>query len=131
MRGILYLLAFAGVAVAQGNVTLSTSPVPSSPSAADAKTEEPVFSVAGGGGYNTCKATTKTVTPKPVYVTITEKVKETQTITSTCYETVHDTKTLTSTTTCTVVSSSWFPLHCIASPLLLHQTKFTYPGQLE
>lgn len=115
MRGIPYLLAFAGAAFAQGNVTFSTSPVPLSPSTADAKTEEPVFSTAGGGGHNTCKATTTIYKPKPIYLTVTENIKETQTVTSTCYETVHDTRTLTSTTTCTVVSYSCFSIKSVTA----------------
>lgn len=116
MRGISYLLVLAGVAAAQSNLTVQTSQIPPSPSAAtDATTEEPLFSIAGYG-YPTCQPTTKWVTLKPVTITITSKVpgpKETKTITSTCYETTtkHDTTTLTSTTTCTEVSLLFLSVH--------------------
>jgi hypothetical protein len=94
MRGIFYLLAIAGITAAQGNQTVSAATL--SPTT----TEEAVFSVAGGGGYNTCKAAT-TVTKwndKPYTLVVTSY----KTTTSTCYETKTSTKL--STTTCTVVS---------------------------
>ncbi len=106
MRGLLYLLAVAGVVAAQDNQTVRTPQAPPSPST----TDEPLFSVAGGGAYKheTCQAVTKTHThwkDKPYTLTITQPK---ETVTTTCYETttVHDTttSTLTSTTTCTVVS---------------------------
>lgn len=129
MRGFSYLLVLAGVVAARGNLTLSTSPVPSSPSTTDATTEEPVFSIAGGGGYNTCRDKTQRI-----YVTVTEtKPGSETTITTTCTETVHNTETHTSTTTCTVVrlsSSSFFfsfPLfqkrRCSVAPPMLHQIR--------
>lgn len=94
MRGIFYLLAIAGITTAQGNQTISVATL--SPST----TKEAVFSVAGGGGYDTCKAAT-TVTKwndKPYTLVVTSY----KTTTSTCYETKTSTKL--STTTCTVVS---------------------------
>lgn len=102
MRGLLYLLAVARVAAAQGNLTVQTLKDPPIPST----TEEPLFSVAGGA-HPTCEAVTIHKThyvDKPYTLTVTQPK---ETITTTCTETttVHDTKTYTSTTTCTVVSS--------------------------
>lgn len=102
MRGLLYLLAVAGFAAAQGNQTVQTQDEPPSPS-----TTEETLTVEGGDAqrHPTCAAVTKYKTvykDKPYTLTIT---KPKETITTTCYETttVHDTTTSTSTTTCTVV----------------------------
>lgn len=103
MRGLLYFLAIVGVSLAQENYTSQAlkAPIPST-------TSEPLFSVAGGGAYPTCKATTVTSwKDKPAYTLTVTKPGPKETITTTCYETKTktDTKTYTSTTTCTVVSS--------------------------
>lgn len=133
MRGLLYLLAIAGVGAAQGNQTVQALKEPPGPST----TEEALFSVAGGGGYGypTCQAVTKTKTEwkdKPYTLTVTKpavtitKPASTitqpgskETITTTCYETttLHDTTTSTSTTTCTVVS--YYVCICFMSAALL------------
>ena len=131
MRGLLYLLAIAGIVAAQDNQTVHAPKEPPSPLTAE---EVNLEAVSGGYGDPTCQAvtTTRFITKPAVTVTkpastitkpgitvtqpgITVTKSGSQvTITTTCYETttVHDTttSTSTSTTTCTVVSR--FSLYC-------------------
>ena len=108
MRSLVYILAVAGVVVAQNNETVQTLKAPS-----PSLTEEPQFSVEGGGGYGTnptCKAETKTIWKDKPYtltlpastITVVQSVPR-KTITTTCTETKYETKTQTSTSTCTIV----------------------------
>ena len=106
-------MAITGVVVAQNNETVQTFQEPS-----PSFTEEPHFSVAGGGGYGTnptCKVETKTIwkdTPNTLTlpastVTVVQSAPRI-TITTTCTETEYETRTKTSTTTCTIVSRSLY-----------------------
>lgn len=124
MRSLVYVLAIAGVVIAQNNETVQPLKVPSS-----SPTEELYFSVAGGGGYGTyptCKAETKTIwKDKPYTLTLSASTVTLprKTITTTCTETKYETKTQTSTTTCTIVSyysHCWFARGMRKSLLWVH-----------
>lgn len=85
MRGLLYLLAIAGIAAAQDNQTFHALKEPPSPSTS----EEALFEAKSGYGYPTCQAvtTTRTITKdKPYTLTVSKPVTITKpgtTITST------------------------------------------------